>query len=90
MCKRGASLLTLVIALPVLILHWSAAAQTNEAPAAKVDQAFIRQNEAHTKEWPTIGLDYAETRHSKLKQLDDANVKDLGLVWWYGGKQGAW
>jgi quinohemoprotein ethanol dehydrogenase len=83
MCERGASLLTFVIALPLLILHCSAAAQTNEAPAAKVDQAFIRQNEAQTKEWPTIGLDYAETRHSKLKQLDDANVKDLGLVWWY-------
>jgi quinohemoprotein ethanol dehydrogenase len=64
-------------------LHWSAAAQTNEAPGAKVDQAYIRQNEAHTKEWPTIGLDYAETRHSKLKQINDANVKDLGLVWWY-------
>jgi quinohemoprotein ethanol dehydrogenase len=83
MCKRGASLLTFVIGLPVFILHWSAAAQTNEAPGAKVDQAYIRQNEAHTKEWPTIGLDYAETRFSKLKQIDDLNVKDLGLAWSY-------
>ena len=81
MCKRGASLLAFVIALPVLILHWSAVAQTNEVPAAKVDEAFIRQNEAHTKEWPTISLDYAETRFSRLKQIDDSNVKDLGLAW---------
>ena len=33
--------------------------------------------------WPTIGLDFAETRFSKLEQINDSNVKDLGLAWWY-------
>jgi quinohemoprotein ethanol dehydrogenase len=36
-----------------------------------------------TKDWPTVGLDYAETRFSKLKQIDDSNVNDLGLAWSY-------
>jgi quinohemoprotein ethanol dehydrogenase len=83
MCKQGASLLAVVIALQVLIPHWSAVAQTKEPPGAKVDETFIRRNEAQTKEWPTIGLDYAETRFSKLKQIDNFNVKDLGLAWSY-------
>ncbi|MGE0851638.1 MAG: PQQ-dependent dehydrogenase, methanol/ethanol family [Hyphomicrobiaceae bacterium] len=56
---------------------------TAQTPAAKVDGAFIRQNEASSREWPTIGLDYAETRFSKLKQIDASNVKDLGLAWSY-------
>lgn len=48
-----------------------------------VDGAFIRANAAKTPDWPSYGLDYAETRFSKLDQVDAANVKDLGLVWSY-------
>jgi len=81
--KPGVSLLVVAITLPVLTVCWPAATQTNVGPAAKVNETFIRQNEAQTKEWPTIGLDYAETRFSKLKQIDDSNVKDLGLAWSY-------
>jgi len=58
-------------------------AQTELGPAAKVDASDIRNNEASSQEWPTIGLDYGETRDSKLRQIDDTNVKDLGLVWSY-------
>lgn len=36
-----------------------------------------------TKDWPSYGLDYAETRFSKLHQINDRNVKDLGLLWTY-------
>jgi len=57
MCKLGVSLLAFVIALPVLSVCWPAATQSNNAPAARVDGAFIRQNDAQTKDWPTIGLD---------------------------------
>ena len=53
------------------------------APGAKVDSAFVVANEATTQEWPSVGLDYAEARFSKLKQIDTGNVKDLGLVWSY-------
>ncbi|MBP7081696.1 MAG: PQQ-dependent dehydrogenase, methanol/ethanol family [Rhodocyclaceae bacterium] len=53
------------------------------AVTKKVDGAFIRANEARTNDWPSHGLDYAETRFSKLQQIHAANVKDLGLVWSY-------
>jgi quinohemoprotein ethanol dehydrogenase len=50
---------------------------------SKVDSDFIKANTATSKDWPTIGLDYAETRFSKLNQINTDNVKDLGLVWSY-------
>jgi quinohemoprotein ethanol dehydrogenase len=51
--------------------------------ASAVDEAAIRANAATSKDWPTIGLDYAETRFSKLDQINTDNVKKLGLVWSY-------
>ncbi|MFJ4292266.1 PQQ-dependent dehydrogenase, methanol/ethanol family [Cupriavidus sp. NPDC089707] len=51
--------------------------------AARVDGAAIRANEAGTPNWPSYGLDYAETRFSKLEQVNAGNVKDLGLAWSY-------
>ena len=42
---------------------------------------MIKANTATSQDWPTIGLDYAETRFSKLKQITSDNVKELGLVW---------
>ncbi len=34
-----------------------------------------------TRDWPTHGLDYAQTRFSRLKKVDTGNVGKLGLVW---------
>jgi quinohemoprotein ethanol dehydrogenase len=53
------------------------------AAVQRVDGAFIRANAAKTPDWPTIGVDYAETRYSRLDQINAANVKDLGLAWSY-------
>ncbi|OAD84713.1 alcohol dehydrogenase [Comamonas thiooxydans] len=68
----------------------SAAALAQADPAAqaaaavqRVDGAFIRANAAKTPDWPTTGVDYAETRYSRLDQINAANVKDLGLAWSY-------
>ncbi|MBV8247296.1 MAG: PQQ-dependent dehydrogenase, methanol/ethanol family [Comamonas sp.] len=68
----------------------SAAAFAQADPAAqaaaavqRVDGAFIRANAARTPDWPTTGVDYAETRYSRLDQINAANVKDLGLAWSY-------
>ena len=36
-----------------------------------------------TADWPSHGLDYAETRFSRLTQINAGNVKELGLVWSY-------
>ncbi len=67
-----------------------AAAQGNKGTAehikaatAKVDGAFIQANSAKTPDWPSHGLDYAETRFSKLDQINAGNVKELGLAWSY-------
>src|SRR4051794_29257119 len=48
-----------------------------------IDGAAIQANAATSKDWPTIGGDYAETRYSKLGEITAANIKDLGLVWTY-------
>ncbi|WP_291142875.1 PQQ-dependent dehydrogenase, methanol/ethanol family [Hydrogenophaga sp.] len=53
------------------------------AATRQVDEAFIRANARSTRDWPSYGLDYAETRHSRLDQINATNVKDLGLVWSY-------
>ncbi|OUM04437.1 PQQ-dependent dehydrogenase, methanol/ethanol family [Variovorax sp. JS1663] len=54
-----------------------------KAATARVDGAFIRANTAKTNDWPSYGLDYAETRFSKLDQITTGNVKELGLAWSY-------
>ncbi|HEY6979707.1 MAG TPA: PQQ-dependent dehydrogenase, methanol/ethanol family [Reyranella sp.] len=48
-----------------------------------IDESAVRTNTATSKDWPTIGLDYAETRFSKLDQINADNVNKLGLVWSY-------
>jgi len=53
------------------------------AVTTQVDGAFVRQNARATPDWPSHGLDYAETRHSRLDRIHAGNVKDLGLVWSY-------
>src|ERR1700674_2125842 len=54
-----------------------------KAVTSAVDSASIKANTATSKDWPTIGLDYAETRFSKLNQINTDNVKNLGLAWSY-------
>ena len=80
-----------VLAVP-LALAWplgavaqpaKGSAEHIKAVTTKVDGRFIGRNAATGKDWPSYGLDYAETRHSKLTQINVDNVKDLGLVWSY-------
>jgi quinohemoprotein ethanol dehydrogenase len=54
-----------------------------KAVTSAIDSAAIKANTATSKDWPTIGLDYAETRFSKLDQINANNVNKLGLVWAY-------
>src|SRR3977135_862604 len=54
-----------------------------KAVTSAVDSASIKANTATSNDWPTYGLDYAETRFSKLNQINTDNVKKLGLVWSY-------
>ena len=54
-----------------------------KAVTSAVDANFIKANTPTSKDWPTTGLDYAETRFSKLTQINTGNVKNLGLKWTY-------
>ncbi len=69
--------------LAALALTSHTVALSDDKPAGKVDGAFIRANARTTTEWPSYGLDYAETRFSRLDRINTSNVKDLGLVWSY-------
>src|SRR5260370_32409591 len=53
------------------------------AVTSAIDGTSIRANAATSKDWPAVGLDYAETRFSKLDQINTGNVKNLGLMWSY-------
>lgn len=53
------------------------------AVTGKIDGAAIRANARTGRDWLSYGLDYAETRFSRLNQVNVSNVKDLGLVWSY-------
>lgn len=46
-----------------------------------IDTAAIIENASETRNWLNYGLDYAETRHSKLTAINTENVGELGLVW---------
>ncbi|XAH25717.1 PQQ-dependent dehydrogenase, methanol/ethanol family [Xylophilus sp. GW821-FHT01B05] len=61
----------------------ASAAQAAGGAATQVDGAWIQANGAKTENWPSYGLNYAETRFSKLDQVNAGNVKKLGLAWSY-------
>ncbi len=51
-----------------------------KADISRVDSDFVKANTKTSWDWPTVGFDYAETRFSKLDQINTGNVKELGLV----------
>ena len=79
----------LAIGLGALAFHGASAEDAKGSPehikavTAAVDSNSIKANAETTKDWPTVGLDYAETRFSKLNQINADNVKQLGLKWSY-------
>lgn len=79
----------IAIGLGLALSAGAAFAQTKASPehikavTSAVDSTSIKANTATSNDWPTIGLDYAETRFSKLNQINTDNVKKLGLVWSY-------
>ncbi|WP_441277068.1 PQQ-dependent dehydrogenase, methanol/ethanol family [Tardiphaga sp. 172_B4_N1_3] len=80
---------SIAAALGATLLGGAANAQTKGTPdhikavTSAIDSASITANTATSKDWPTYGLDYAETRFSKLNQITAENVKDIGLMWTY-------
>lgn len=80
----AACLAAFAMAVPAMAFAQAKASPEHiRSVTARVDGAAIQANATTTRDWPSYGLDYAETRFSRLKQIDTANVKDLGLVWSY-------
>ena len=76
--------------IAALALCTGAAAQDAKGSAAHikaatsaVDGNWIKNNAATSKDWPAVGLDFGETRFSKLDQINAGNVRNLGLAWSY-------
>ncbi|MDR2299811.1 MAG: PQQ-dependent dehydrogenase, methanol/ethanol family [Comamonas sp.] len=80
--SRAAWILAACLGTTAAFVQAQPAAQA-AAAVQGVDGAYIRANTARTPDWPTTGVDYAETRYSRLDQINAANVKDLGLAWSY-------
>ena len=53
--------------------------QRIQASTSGIDGQSIIANANTTKDWPSYGLDYSETRFSKLSQINTESVKELGL-----------
>ncbi len=51
---------------------------------AGINSDAIVANADDTKNWLNYGLDYAETRFSRLDSVTSENVGELGLAWSYG------
>lgn len=66
-----------------LAAAWAQSVPPAQHSWARVDGKSIQANTATSRDWPSHGLDYAETRFSKLRQINTGNVNQLGLAWSY-------
>ena len=77
----------IAFAIAFFALNATAADRASEqhirAATGKVDGAAIQANGKTTKNWLSYGLDYTESRFSRLKQINAGNAKNLGLAWSY-------
>ncbi|MBW4709194.1 PQQ-dependent dehydrogenase, methanol/ethanol family [Roseobacter sp. YSTF-M11] len=74
------------LALSTLLIAGGVSAQTITEDDIRqatrgIDTQAIIANAGETRNWLNYGLDYAETRHSKLDSIDTSNVSELGLAW---------
>jgi PQQ-dependent dehydrogenase (methanol/ethanol family) len=68
----------ILIALVVMVV-WGAVAQQPR----RIDDAALADAGITGEEWITYNINWSETRHSPLKQINTSNVARLGLAWSY-------
>jgi hypothetical protein len=61
-----------IAATPAYAQSAKGSADHIRAATGRIDGNAIRANERATADWPSYGLDYAETRFSRLKQVNAA------------------
>ena len=85
MQRRIKLLLLILVCCCTVFLQTPEAQRKTRAKASKgaraIDDAALRNADARPGEWITHGRNYSEARFSPLKQIDSANVKNLGLAW---------
>jgi PQQ-dependent dehydrogenase (methanol/ethanol family) len=69
-----------VAALPSIA---SGATEGGRNPAAGIDTPRITQADKEPQNWLAHGRTYGEQRFSALARINDKNVKDLGLAWYF-------
>src|SRR6266481_9138102 len=57
--------------------------QRIQSITSAIDGEAIIANAKATNDWLSYGLDYFESRYSKLSQINTESVKNLGLKWTY-------
>ena len=57
--------------------------QRIQSITSAIDGEAIIANAKTTKDWLSYGLDYSETRYSKLSEINTESVRNLGLKWTY-------
>jgi quinohemoprotein ethanol dehydrogenase len=83
-CGAWTAALLAITALPALAQSAQKGSPEHvRAAIGAVDTGFIQSNAATSADWPAIGLDYGETRYSRLDQINADNVGKLGLAWSY-------
>lgn len=68
-----------VSALLIGTFAWVAVGQN----ARKIDDGALKDAGKNKEEWISYNRDWSETRFSPLNQINDSNVKTLGLAWSY-------
>ena len=80
--RHAASVLAVVGTIATIAISTSIA--QSQSTGSAIDTQAIIDNEKSTSEWLSYGLDYSETRHSRLDSINTDNVGELGLAWSYG------
>jgi alcohol dehydrogenase (cytochrome c)/quinohemoprotein ethanol dehydrogenase len=78
-------LLVVAIVLAVICLGCNQAGSVSDKPAraADVNQSRIINADREPEDWMSYGRTYDEQRFSPLNQINDRNVSQLGLAWYY-------
>ena len=67
--------------LPVVAILCIAAVGCSGNPTDRIDDARLVAADADSANWLTYGRTYDEQRFSRLTQITDANIAQLGLAW---------
>lgn len=81
MARQAARLGTAALTIIALTLAACGTRDATREGAGQIDQQRLEAAASDPDNWLTYGGTYAEQRYSTLEQVNDGNVKQLGLAW---------